>query len=36
VPPIAETQAYVQRIVALARGVGGGTGTAGPLVRLIE
>jgi soluble lytic murein transglycosylase-like protein len=36
VPPIAETQAYVQRIVALARGAGGVTGVAGPPVRLID
>ena len=35
VPPIAETQAYVQRIVALARGAGGATGVAGPPVRLV-
>lgn len=34
VPPIAETQAYVQRIVALARGFGGLAG-AGPPVRLV-
>ncbi len=34
VPPIAETQAYVQRIVALARGFGAG-GAGGPPVRLI-
>jgi hypothetical protein len=34
VPPIAETQAYVQRIVALARGFGGGS-ESGPLVRLV-
>jgi soluble lytic murein transglycosylase-like protein len=34
VPPIAETQAYVQRIVALARGFGGAIGS-GPLVRLV-
>lgn len=35
VPPIAETQAYVQRIVALARGFGGLAG-GGPPVRLVE
>ncbi len=35
VPPMAETQAYVQRIVALARGAGGTTGVAGPPVRLV-
>ena len=34
VPPIAETQAYVQRIVALARGFGAG-GAEGPPVRLV-
>ncbi len=34
VPPIAETQAYVQRIVALARGFGAG-GAGGPPVRLV-
>lgn len=34
VPPIAETQAYVQRIVALARGYGA-DGAAGPVVRLV-
>ncbi len=34
VPPIAETQAYVQRIIALARGFGAG-GAGGPPVRLI-
>ncbi len=36
VPPIAETQAYVQRIVALARGAGFEPGAAGPLVRLVR
>ena len=35
VPAIAETQAYVQRIVALARGGGLGAGGGGPLVRLV-
>lgn len=34
VPPIAETQAYVQRIVTLARGYGA-DGAAGPVVRLV-
>jgi soluble lytic murein transglycosylase-like protein len=34
VPPIPETQMYVQRIVALARGVGP-LGAGGPLVRLV-
>ncbi len=34
VPPIPETQAYVQRIVALARGTGA-LGAGGPLVRLV-
>lgn len=34
VPPIAETQAYVQRVVALARGAGP-LGAGGPLVRLV-
>lgn len=34
VPPIAETRAYVQRIVALARGFGG-PGSLGPAVRLV-
>lgn len=34
VPPIPETQLYVQRIVALARGYGAG-GPAGPAVRLV-
>jgi soluble lytic murein transglycosylase-like protein len=34
VPPIPETQAYVQRVVALARGFGGG-GPGGPPVRLV-
>ncbi len=35
VPPLAETQAYVQRVIALARGVGGLVGT-GPPVRLVR
>jgi len=35
VPGIAETQGYVQRIVALARGGGLGAGGGGPLVRLV-
>ena len=35
VPAIAETQSYVQRIVALARGGGLGAGGGGPLVRLV-
>lgn len=34
VPPIAETQRYVQRIVALARGFGA-DGPAGPAIRLV-
>jgi soluble lytic murein transglycosylase-like protein len=35
VPPIAETQAYVRRVVALAAGVGG-LGAGGPPVRLVR
>ena len=36
VPPIAETQAYVARIVAIARGAGVTAGAGEPPVRLIR